>query len=38
VSVALAGIGFDPFVVLLSQPLFACALIVNRIDIFESAG
>lgn len=38
VPVALASIGFGPFVALLSLPLFAYALIVNRIDIFESAG
>lgn len=38
VSVALANIGFRPFVALLLLPLFAYALIVNRIDIFERAG
>jgi putative MFS transporter len=38
VPVALASIGFGPFIALLSLPLFAYALIVNRIDIFESAG
>jgi MFS transporter, putative metabolite transport protein len=38
VPVALASIGFGPFVALLSLPLFAYALIVNRIDIFKSEG
>jgi putative MFS transporter len=38
VPVALASIGFGPFIALLSLPLFAYALIVNRIDMFESAG
>ncbi len=38
VPVALASIGFGPFIAILSLPLFAYALIVNRIDIFESAG
>jgi len=38
VPVALASIGFGPFVALLSLPLFAYALIVSRIDIFKSEG
>ena len=38
VPVALASIGFGPFIAILSLPLFAYALIVNRIDIFASAG
>lgn len=38
VPVALAGIGFTPFLVLLSLPMFAYALIVNRISLFESTG
>ncbi len=38
VPVALASIGFGPFIAMLSLPLFAYALIVNRVDIFESAG
>jgi len=38
VPLALAGIGFALFISLLSLPLFAYALIVNRIDMFESAS
>lgn len=38
VPVALASIGFGRFVALLSIPLFAYALIVNRIDMFDSGG
>ena len=38
VPVALASIGFGPFIALLSLPLFAYALIVNRLTMFESAG
>jgi len=38
VPVALASIGFGPLIALLSLPLFAYALIVNRIDIFRSEG
>ncbi len=36
--VALASIGFGAFVALLSLPLFAYALIVNRVRIFESSA
>ena len=38
VPVALASIGFGPFVALLSLPLFGYALIVNRVAMSESAG
>jgi putative MFS transporter len=38
VPVAVASIGFGPLVALLSLPLFAYALIVNRLPMFESAG
>jgi putative MFS transporter len=38
VPVALASVGFGPFIALLSLPLFAYALIVNRVDMFESAS
>ncbi|HEY1932137.1 MAG TPA: MFS transporter [Acetobacteraceae bacterium] len=38
VPVALASIGFGPFIALLSLPLFAYALIVSRLDMFESTG
>lgn len=38
VPVALAEIGFGPFIALLSLPLFGYALIVSCVDIFESAG
>jgi MFS transporter, putative metabolite transport protein len=38
VPVALASIGFGPFIALLSLPLFTYALIVNRMTMFESAG
>src|SRR5581483_3572454 len=38
VPVAVASIGFGPLVALLSLPLFAYALIVNRQPMFESAG
>ena len=38
VPLALAGFGFTPFLVLLSLPMFAYALIVSRVSFFESAG
>jgi putative MFS transporter len=38
VPVALASIGFGPFIALLSLPLFAYALIVSRLAMFESTG
>lgn len=38
VPVALASVGFGVFIALLSLPLFAYALIVNRLAMFESAG
>jgi MFS transporter, putative metabolite transport protein len=38
VPVALAGIGFTPFLVLLSIPLFVYALVVGSVDLFASTG
>ena len=38
VPIALATIGFGWFVAILSLPLFAYALIVSQVDIFDSGG